>query len=189
MNPNEYLEVIRSICDTTPLPLSGPRGPLQDVTGCFFSRNVVKYIREAETQLVVHIWPFMATSFFILALRLASVVGLHNGVARTPPMGWNPYNVYLWNTDEVQYRAVAHAPSCPIELERSRLQVLQFSISTTWGAQRDDSMEPARIFSRTKCVIYTAHIAHADTTGWLGSVVVSVTPPRDRFSHIHLGCA
>ncbi|KIJ64233.1 carbohydrate-binding module family 35 protein [Hydnomerulius pinastri MD-312] len=44
-----------------------------------------------------------------LAFLLSGVVALDNGVARTPAMGWNPYNVYLCNTDEAQYQAAAQA--------------------------------------------------------------------------------
>lgn len=33
-------------------------------------------------------------SLFILPLLSRTAAGLDNGVARTPPMGWNPYNAY-----------------------------------------------------------------------------------------------
>ena len=53
------------------------------------------YVREAAMSLDRCFTIDMATSLFTLALLLGSTVGLDNGVARTPPMGWNPYNVYL----------------------------------------------------------------------------------------------
>ncbi|KAG9310120.1 glycoside hydrolase family 27 protein [Chiua virens] len=51
----------------------------------------------------------MAAWLFSFTLLSGSVVGLNNGLARTPPMGWNPYNVYLCDTVETQYRSAAHA--------------------------------------------------------------------------------
>ncbi|TFK52138.1 glycoside hydrolase family 27 protein [Heliocybe sulcata] len=37
----------------------------------------------------------------------AAVYSLENGLAVKPPMGWNPYNVFLCDTDESQYRTAA----------------------------------------------------------------------------------
>lgn len=41
--------------------------------------------------------------FACFALFLAPLVtALNNGLARTPPMGWNPYNAFLWVTFSAQ---------------------------------------------------------------------------------------
>ncbi|KAF8955947.1 glycoside hydrolase superfamily [Flammula alnicola] len=38
-----------------------------------------------------------------------SALALDNGLATTPPMGWNPYNAFLCTTTESQYRAAAQS--------------------------------------------------------------------------------
>ncbi|KDR82964.1 hypothetical protein GALMADRAFT_134486 [Galerina marginata CBS 339.88] len=44
------------------------------------------------------------------ALSLASAArALNNGVAVTPPMGWNPYNAFSCQTTEAQYRTAAQS--------------------------------------------------------------------------------
>ncbi|KAF5317522.1 hypothetical protein D9619_013198 [Psilocybe cf. subviscida] len=40
---------------------------------------------------------------------VSSALALDNGVARTPPMGWNPYNAFSCETTEAQYHAAAHS--------------------------------------------------------------------------------
>ncbi|KAF7422492.1 hypothetical protein PC9H_010648 [Pleurotus ostreatus] len=55
-----------------------------------------------------------------MALKLALLIhlystvlqfahALNNGLARTPPMGWNPYNAFLCDTTEAQYKTAAQS--------------------------------------------------------------------------------
>lgn len=46
-------------------------------------------------------------SIISTACFIHAILALHNGLAVKPPMGWNPYNVFLCDTDESQYRAAA----------------------------------------------------------------------------------
>ncbi|KAF7768293.1 hypothetical protein Agabi119p4_7536 [Agaricus bisporus var. burnettii] len=47
--------------------------------------------------------PYVYIAFLLSPLVLA----LNDGLARTPPMGWNPYNAFLCSTTEQQYRTAA----------------------------------------------------------------------------------
>ncbi|KAF8157995.1 glycoside hydrolase family 27 protein [Crassisporium funariophilum] len=52
----------------------------------------------------------LSWSWLYFGLSLASgSFALNNGVALTPPMGWNPYNAFLCTTTEAQYRAAAQS--------------------------------------------------------------------------------
>ncbi|KAK7684409.1 hypothetical protein QCA50_012356 [Cerrena zonata] len=47
------------------------------------------------------------TSLLGLVYLLPYTVALDNGIGRTPSMGWNPYNVFLCDTNEAQYHTAA----------------------------------------------------------------------------------
>ncbi|KAF8073964.1 glycoside hydrolase superfamily [Lyophyllum atratum] len=49
-------------------------------------------------------WPW-----FFAAVFASTCLALNNGVAVTPPMGWNPYNAFLCTTTDSQYRAAAQS--------------------------------------------------------------------------------
>ncbi|KAF9235698.1 glycoside hydrolase family 27 protein [Melanogaster broomeanus] len=51
----------------------------------------------------------MVSPLLILLFLSGNALALDNGVALTPSMGWNPYNVYGCDTDETQYHAAANA--------------------------------------------------------------------------------
>jgi alpha-galactosidase len=48
---------------------------------------------------------FLLAVLFCVSFSLA----LENGLARTPQMGWNPWNIFYGNIDEAKMLAVAHA--------------------------------------------------------------------------------
>ena len=43
------------------------------------------------------------------ALSISNVVALDNGLAKTPPMGWNSWNVFHGNINETQIKQIADA--------------------------------------------------------------------------------
>ncbi|KAF4577242.1 hypothetical protein EYR36_005229 [Pleurotus pulmonarius] len=45
----------------------------------------------------------------LCSTALELVHALNNGLARTPPMGWNPYNAFLCDTTETQYKSAAQS--------------------------------------------------------------------------------
>ncbi|KXN82791.1 putative alpha-galactosidase D [Leucoagaricus sp. SymC.cos] len=73
-----------------------------------------------------------------LALVLASLTAaLDNGLARTPPMGWNPYNAFSCDTTEQQYRTGAQNL---ISLGLSQLGYQYVNLDCGWqGKARNSS--------------------------------------------------
>ncbi|GLB38649.1 putative alpha galactosidase A [Lyophyllum shimeji] len=49
-------------------------------------------------------WPWLLSLVFA-----STCLALDNGVTRTPPMGWNPYNAFSCKTTDAQYRAAAQS--------------------------------------------------------------------------------
>lgn len=75
-----------------------------------------------------------------LGLALLSVSlteALNNGLARTPPMGWNPYNAFLCDTTEQQYHSAAQNL---ISLGLSQLGYQYVNLDCGWqGKSRNSS--------------------------------------------------
>lgn len=65
----------------------------------------------------------MTTLLFILALLLGNTVGLDNGAARTPPMGWNPYNVYLLVSARFTTAVVDSECMCILQMQHGRISI------------------------------------------------------------------
>ena len=64
--------------------------------------------RRRGTKLVSTMVVLLAASLGAYALGPAEPAqALNNGVAPTPPMGWNSYDSYNWNVTEAQVRANA----------------------------------------------------------------------------------
>lgn len=50
-----------------------------------------------------------AQRWLVSLVFVSTCLALNNGVAVTPPMGWNPYNAFLCTTIDTQYRAAAQS--------------------------------------------------------------------------------
>ncbi|PPR07920.1 hypothetical protein CVT24_000900 [Panaeolus cyanescens] len=74
---------------------------------------------------------------FLALLASSGCLALNNGVARTPPMGWNPYNAFYCNTKEADYKTAGQKL---ISLGLSNLGYKYVNLDCGWqGRSRNSS--------------------------------------------------
>jgi hypothetical protein len=73
-------------------------------------QGAVAHKRESvRLKRVSHYSALMAYTVLALAGLVAPAFSLNNGLARTPVMGWNPYNAFGCGTTEAQYHTQTDA--------------------------------------------------------------------------------
>ncbi|CAG8738403.1 6630_t:CDS:2, partial [Funneliformis mosseae] len=80
-------------------------------------------------------FPMFITLFYVIYFVTYGVMGLNNGVGRTPPMGWNSWNKFLCNIDEKLIKDTADAL---IKHGLADVGYKYLNMDDCWEGERDD---------------------------------------------------